>query len=531
MADTLTYAYAADITKVERDAAGDLFVYGKATGGDKDLDGQRCDPEWLKEAMPDWYQWKNVREMHQPVCAGVGVALANDESDWFVKSQVVDERTAKKIEAGGLKGYSIGVKHPVITKRDGQEWITGGSIVEISYVDRPCLPTATMMICKMAGADSTLQPVEAPEVEHRPTPGDLAKMLRKTADALNTEEPADRAPEVAPGEPSDPAAEAGPAEVKGSVLDGEDLVKRIVAELAKQQFAPAARDAPADSGEAMKDGGFPVKTVAGLKNAIRAIGRAKDPAAAKKHIRIRAMALKRPDLIPDSWKTTTPDLAKADDADGMTHDPADIEAVRDGLVALIKAELDELCDGDPELSDVAELLCSLRMLMCWWEGEAAGGETTAPYTDQETSMSLTATPDTTKTVNPAQAVTVPAEVDTKTPEPTGSGDENHLAELVKNAIADATTALTEAAEERNKALVAELDTVKADLEKVLALPEPGGPVITRTATQAATARHTDELHLQAQVDTLLRKAAGATDPYLRKGYNDRAKELSAKAVA
>ncbi|MGH3826856.1 MAG: hypothetical protein ACRDQX_06745 [Pseudonocardiaceae bacterium] len=536
MADTLIHAYAADIVKAERDAAGDLLVYGKATGSDRDLDGQRCDSAWLEKAMPAWHEWGNCREMHQPIAAGVGVELTNDGDDWFVKSKVVDPNTARKIEAGVLKGYSIGIKSPVISKRDGQEWITGGSIVELSYVDRPCLESAKMtMLCKMVGADLTPQPVEA-VTETPPTPRDLAGMLRKTADALTTEEPTDLAPEAAPAgeiEPSEPPAAPEPmraappedeppettAEVKGSVLDSEDLVKRIVAELAKRQFTQAERDASADEGQALPDGSFPIKTVADVKNAVHAIGRAKNPAKAKKHIRTRAMALKRPDLIPEAWKATTPDLTKADD--GMTHDPADIQAVRDGLVALIKAELDELCDGDPELSDVAELLCSLRMLMCWWEGEAAGGETTTPYTKpgQEPAMSLAATPDTTKTADPAPAATQAAELATKTPGPAGSGDENRLAELVKSAIADA----AKVSEERITAL-------ETQLEKVLALPEPGGPVITRTATQAATARHTDELQLQAQVDTLLRKAATASDPYLRKGYTDRAKELAAKAA-
>jgi hypothetical protein len=45
----LTYAYAAEIVKSERDADGHLIVYGKATGPDLDLDGQICDPKWLKK--------------------------------------------------------------------------------------------------------------------------------------------------------------------------------------------------------------------------------------------------------------------------------------------------------------------------------------------------------------------------------------------------------------------------------------------------------------------------------------------------
>lgn len=68
-----------------------------------------------------------------------------------------------------------------------------------------------------------------------------------------------------------------------------------------RQFTPAARKKAAGSGAAMKDGSYPIVNVSDLKNAIQAIGRAKNPAAAKAHIRSRAKALGKTDLIPDTW--------------------------------------------------------------------------------------------------------------------------------------------------------------------------------------------------------------------------------------
>jgi len=62
------------------------------------------------------------------------------------------------------------------------------------------------------------------------------------------------------------------------------------------------RDALAKEGKAMKDGSFPIRNTEDLKNAIQAHGRAKDIAAAKKHIIKRARALGKYDLIPDEWK-------------------------------------------------------------------------------------------------------------------------------------------------------------------------------------------------------------------------------------
>lgn len=70
--------------------------------------------------------------------------------------------------------------------------------------------------------------------------------------------------------------------------------------LFKREFSQEERDRLA-GGAAMEDGSFPIKTVADLKNAIRAVGRAKDPAKAKAHIIARARALGATDELPDDW--------------------------------------------------------------------------------------------------------------------------------------------------------------------------------------------------------------------------------------
>lgn len=57
----------------------------------------------------------------------------------------------------------------------------------------------------------------------------------------------------------------------------------------------------AEKGHAMPDGSFPIADLEDLRNAIQAIGRARDPAKAKRHIRKRANALGHPELIPDTW--------------------------------------------------------------------------------------------------------------------------------------------------------------------------------------------------------------------------------------
>ena len=71
--------------------------------------------------------------------------------------------------------------------------------------------------------------------------------------------------------------------------------------LGDREFSQQEREAAAEKGQAMPGGGFPIKSEQDLKNAIRAVGRAKNPAAAKAHIKKRARALGLTKLIPESW--------------------------------------------------------------------------------------------------------------------------------------------------------------------------------------------------------------------------------------
>jgi hypothetical protein len=80
-------------------------------------------------------------------------------------------------------------------------------------------------------------------------------------------------------------------EIPASDLDG----------LLSRAFDAKKRKAMAKANTAMPDGSFPIANAEDLKNAIQAIGRAKDPAKAKAHIRRRAKALGLSDLISESW--------------------------------------------------------------------------------------------------------------------------------------------------------------------------------------------------------------------------------------
>jgi hypothetical protein len=532
-------AYAADITKFERNADGDLVVYGKATGPDLDLDQQICDSQWLKTAMPDYMVMGGaVREQHSSIAAGVATELAQDGDSWMLRSVIVDPNSARKVEKGVLKGYSIGIKNPRVVKDAAAPGgkIVSGSIVEVSLVDVPCNPTCTLVVSKTATPGMQIKAADYDEKTGLVRVEELlegeAADLSKGADAeaeTGPAEPVDQPVSEPTGEAGDPNAEqdaaaseqtasvtpegselniSSPAEVMRTVgsdipahlsagipVDLDDRITRAVeAALAKRAFTADQRREAADNGQAMSDGGFPIANASDLRNAIKAIGRAKDPAAAKRHIIQRAKALRREDLLPDAWKSTDPDLIKADGP--WVHDPAELAAVRDGLINVMKAELDEFAQGDDERCDLQQLLCSLSMYLDWWSHEAAVGETSAPFTDRATAttgddmvqVALAAEPDNTKTTSPTPAL-----------------DEERVNQLITAAV----TKTEEASKERIAALEAELVKVKSK-------PIPGGPVLTRTAADTTRAAIKDD-HL-AKATRFRAMADQVADPKAKAGY-------------
>lgn len=68
-----------------------------------------------------------------------------------------------------------------------------------------------------------------------------------------------------------------------------------------REVSQEERDKRASDGTAMPDGSFPIANVEDLKNAIQAVGRAKDPEKARAHIKKRAKTLGEEGLIPDEW--------------------------------------------------------------------------------------------------------------------------------------------------------------------------------------------------------------------------------------
>ena len=94
---------------------------------------------------------------------------------------------------------------------------------------------------------------------------------------------------------------------KRKATDGEVVMSRWNGRDERdKEFSTELRKELAKSGKAMKGGGFPIENEADLKNAIQAFGRAGNKAAAKAHIKKRAAALGKTELLPENWDSADP---------------------------------------------------------------------------------------------------------------------------------------------------------------------------------------------------------------------------------
>lgn len=79
------------------------------------------------------------------------------------------------------------------------------------------------------------------------------------------------------------------------------MTRRVARRIEETEFKSAQREKLAKSGAAMPDGSFPIRNKSDLKNAVQALGRAKNRTATKAHIVKRAKALKATHVLPDDW--------------------------------------------------------------------------------------------------------------------------------------------------------------------------------------------------------------------------------------
>jgi phage head maturation protease len=318
MAQDLAYSYAG-IIKSEKHDDGTLTVYGKATDDSIDLDNQICDADWLKTAMPEWMSsGGNIREQHSNIAAGVATTLEEKADGHYITALVVDPTSVKKVEKGVLKGFSIGIRSPrvVMDKNARGGRIVGGSVIEVSLVDRPANPNAKLMLAKAADTGE----LEAVNQVNIPTPAGIAKSVIKPLG--NTEDKV----EVMTNKSENPvegiveAVEAAATEVEAVVEAVAHEVETIAHDV--EAVTPEVEHVVAD-----------VEQVA-----------------------------------------ETVEAEKSVDAEIVKGDADLYAAVLEALGALIKSETDEAVEGEDENKDIKQLLKALKHLQKWHAIEAEKGE-------------------------------------------------------------------------------------------------------------------------------------------------------------
>ena len=312
------------IEKADRNADGTMTVYGKATDDSIDIDQQICDGNWLDRAMPHWFKTGgNIREQHSNIAAGVATDYEAKADGHYISALVVDPVSVKKVEAGVLKGFSIGIKNPRVTrdKSAANGRIVDGQIVEVSLVDRPANPNCQLVLAKSASGDETVVQVE-----------DLIEKEDKKPDYENM---------LPGGERSEPA--------------DKDLYNQVKNE-AKEKFDvhPSAVANSWVVREYKKRGGkYKAKTKKSLQL---------DTNQQEEYDMTTAK-----ELIEVSKSYAAPDVLKYD---AKTYDMA-----RTALANLISIEAQEMADGNHnEEMSLSHLLSAVHHLFAWYEGEKAEGE-------------------------------------------------------------------------------------------------------------------------------------------------------------
>jgi hypothetical protein len=317
--------------------------------------------------------------MHSSVAAGKLTTISFDDANKRIEvcAKIVDKGELEKLIEGLYTGFSIGGKYEKRWPDEGDKKLTRYTAVpsELSIVDNPCIPSATFSCVKEDGS-TEMRKFHVPPAETTPaaTPPaaealpDLAQVWQakdgKTFSKKSEAEAHNEALAKVTADATTPAGQLAAA-LAGLTGDVAKLSDAAPGGVTKKDFTDDERKKLADSGEAMKDGSYPIQSKADLANAIKAFGRAKNKKAVKAHIQTRAKSLNAEDALPDSWK------------------PGADKALRFG----------DLRKGLDTVARFAGLLQELDWLQssCEYEAEYEGDNSTVPASLKQNIAALAAT--------------------------------------------------------------------------------------------------------------------------------------------
>jgi uncharacterized protein YifE (UPF0438 family) len=476
------------IEKADKHADGTLTVYGKATDDSIDIDQQICDGDWLDRAMPHWFKsGGNIREQHSNIAAGVATDYEAKADGHYISALVVDPVSVKKVEAGVLKGFSIGIKNPRVTRdksaMNGR--IVDGQIVEVSLVDRPANPNCQLVLAKSASGDDTVVQVE-----------DLIESeVLQSEDTLAKE-----------GSPVATETISVPKSIVGDILKFD-----------KVQFE-AARDALANlvsvEAEAMKEGHNEIQSIAHLLEAISHLHAWYEGEEAEGEVMEESIELAvkpeeekshhKGDMKPDADESKTDFMKRCKEA-GMDDDAAD-KCWSKYMSAEKSATMDKClecgCHRPEETHGQSDVTTADMVAPSETPKSAETDEVVAEEATEEVTEEVT--PDNSTEDNSADLNAIVEQV----VESATKALKSEIASLV---------AAKEAAQEKAIGLETELAQAKS-------LAVAGGP--KRTARPLGGT--SNDLVLKAA--TYKAKANAATDPDLAKGYKALADKFYAEAT-
>lgn len=234
------------IEKVTEQSDGTVLVEGIAQAEERDSVGELIRASAMRKAIPKFMEYANVREMHQPIAAGKAIkCFVDDAGVTHLTALVVDAGSIAKVKAGVLQAFSIG--GTVLNREPADKSIIDElDVSEISLVDRPCLPKAKFLLCKIDKPAAEVPPVAAPVVPVVKLTAELRKSLFSVgwlAETLSTLDclAQDAGWEAAyQGKSSDiPARLKAAVGVLADIL--RDMAAEETAELSGDQIAAAAK--------------------------------------------------------------------------------------------------------------------------------------------------------------------------------------------------------------------------------------------------------------------------------------------------
>ena len=230
-----------DIKKIDDEQR---MVYGWASTGDLDKDGEIIEPAAFEKSLPDYLKFPTIREMHQPKPIGITKETRMEKDrGLFIAAKIVDSEAWMKVKEGVYRAFSIGGR----VKNRIDNVIKELELIEISLVDVPANPAAVITLFKGDKTDnihiefqqlankirSLMEEKEVVTADEVVEVIDNTEAVEKAEEVEVTEEVKEAEAEEAVESVEEVVEEVKTAEVETEKTESIDVSKAYEAEIAK----------------------------------------------------------------------------------------------------------------------------------------------------------------------------------------------------------------------------------------------------------------------------------------------------------